>query len=52
MLYDGVYELRTIRKIFLMLVILKKYDYFNELQIIVFVESKLIWVHKEMWIYK
>ena len=32
MQYDGVYELKTIRKIFLVLVILKSYEHVNELQ--------------------
>ena len=32
MLYDGVYELETIRKTFLMLVILKNYEYLYEFQ--------------------
>ena len=32
MLYDGVYELKTIRKPFLMQVILKNYEFLNDLQ--------------------
>ena len=32
MVCDRVYELKTIRTTFLMLVILKNYDYLNELQ--------------------
>ena len=39
MLYGDVYELKKIRKIFLMLIILKNYEYLNELQGAVFVKS-------------
>ena len=36
MVCDRVYKLKTIRETFLMLVILKKYEYLNELQGAVF----------------
>ena len=39
MLCDGVYELKTV-KTFLMLVILKNYEYLNELQGSVYLQSQ------------
>ena len=40
MLYDGIDELKTLRKIFLILVVLKNCKYLNDLQDVVFLQNR------------